>query len=68
MTADQVHELGLREVGESRGMDAIRERVGLKGTLREFFDFVRGDRRFYFSNDDGGRARTSTSRARTSRP
>ena len=56
MTADQVHELGLREVERIKAeMDAIRERVGFKGSLREFFDFVRNDRRFYFSNDDEGR-------------
>src|SRR4029079_17459573 len=36
-------------------MDAIRERVGFKGSLREFFDLVRNDRRLYFSHDDEGR-------------
>jgi uncharacterized protein (DUF885 family) len=57
MTADEIHELGLREVERIKGeMDAIRERVGFKGNLKEFFEFVRNDRRFYFPNTDEGRA------------
>jgi len=57
MTADQIHELGLREVERIKGeMDAIRQRVGFTGSLQQFFEFVRSDRRFYFSNDDEGRA------------
>jgi uncharacterized protein (DUF885 family) len=56
MTADEIHELGLREVERIKGeMDAVRERVGFKGSQREFFDFVRNDRRFYFPNTDEGR-------------
>jgi uncharacterized protein (DUF885 family) len=56
MTADEIHELGLREVERIKGeMEAIRERVGFKGSLHEFFDFVRNDRRFYFPNTDEGR-------------
>ena len=56
MTADEIHELGLREVERIKGeMDGIRERVGFKGSLHEFFDFVRNDRRFYFPNTDEGR-------------
>ena len=57
MTADEIHELGLREVARIKGeMDAIRERVGFKGSLPEFFEFVRSDPRFYFPNTDEGRA------------
>jgi len=56
MTADEIHELGLREVERIKGeMDAIRQRVGFTGSLREFFEFVRNDRRFYFPNTDEGR-------------
>ena len=56
MSADEIHELGLREVERIKGeMDAIRQRVGFTGSLREFFDFVRNDRRFYFPNSDEGR-------------
>jgi uncharacterized protein (DUF885 family) len=56
MTADEIHDLGLREVARIRGeMDAIREQVGFEGDLERFFAFVRGDPQFFFSNDDAGR-------------
>ena len=47
LTADYVHELGLREVARIRGeMEAIRDRVGFRGTLAQFLDHLRTDRRF----------------------
>ncbi len=47
LTADYVHDLGLREVARIKGeMDAIRRQTGFAGTLPEFFDFIRTDRRF----------------------
>ena len=47
LTADHVHELGLREVARIRAeMDAIRQRVGFNGTLAQFFEHLRTDRRF----------------------
>ena len=47
LTANEVHDLGLREVARIRGeMDAIRTRVGFNGTLAEFFNHLRTDRRF----------------------
>ena len=47
MTADEVHDLGLSEVARIRGeMDAIRRRTGFTGTLAQFFEFIRTDRRF----------------------
>jgi len=56
MTADQIHELGLREVERIKAeMDTIRQRVGFAGTLPEFFEFVRNDSQFRFPNTDEGR-------------
>ncbi len=56
MTAEEIHELGLREVERIKSeMDAIRQRVGFSGTLPEFFAFVRTDPRFRFPNTDEGR-------------
>jgi uncharacterized protein (DUF885 family) len=56
MTAEQIHELGLREVERIKTeMDAIRQRVGFAGTLPEFFEFVRKDPRLHFPNTDEGR-------------
>jgi uncharacterized protein (DUF885 family) len=56
MTADEIHELGLQEVARIRKeMEAIKNAVGFKGDLEEFFTFMRTDRRFYFPNTDEGR-------------
>jgi uncharacterized protein (DUF885 family) len=47
MTADEVHNLGLREVARIRGeMDAIRRQTHFNGTLAQFFEFIRSDHRF----------------------
>ncbi|WP_299157212.1 DUF885 family protein [uncultured Tenacibaculum sp.] len=42
MTADEIHELGLKEVARIlTEMEKVKEQVGFKGTLKEFFNFVR---------------------------
>jgi uncharacterized protein (DUF885 family) len=47
MTADEVHDLGLREVARIRGeMDEIRRRTDFQGDLAQFFTFIRTDPRF----------------------
>jgi uncharacterized protein (DUF885 family) len=47
LSADDVHNLGLREVARIRGeMDAIRRQTNFTGTLAQFFEFIRTDRRF----------------------
>ena len=46
-TADQVHELGLSEVKRIKTeMEAIKTQVGYKGTLAQFFEFIRTDAQF----------------------
>lgn len=58
MTADEIHELGLAEVKRIRGeMEALKARIGFKGTLEDFFVHMRTEDRFYVSNDEAGRAR-----------
>lgn len=48
LTADQIHELGLKEVSRIRAqMEKIRAEVGFKGSLGEFFAFLRTDPRFF---------------------
>ena len=48
LTADQIHDLGLKEVGRIHGeMRAIMVKVGFTGTLQEFFAFTRDDPRFF---------------------
>jgi uncharacterized protein (DUF885 family) len=56
MTADEVHQLGLSEVQRILAeMDDIRAKVGFEGDLKEFFEFIRTDPRFYYPNTDAGR-------------
>ena len=47
LSADYVHNLGLSEVKRITGeMEAIMRQVGFKGSLSEFFTFIRTDPRF----------------------
>lgn len=56
LTADQIHQIGLSEVARIKGeMEAIKQQVGFKGSLQDFFKFVRDDDRFYYPNTDAGR-------------
>ncbi len=56
LTPDQVHELGLAQVARIHGeMDAIREKVGFKGTLQQFFAHIRNGKQFYYPNTPEGR-------------
>ncbi|WP_193163045.1 DUF885 domain-containing protein [Microbulbifer hainanensis] len=57
LTADQVHQIGLDEVARIRKeMETIKDQVGFKGSLQEFFNFIRTDKQFYYPNTDAGRA------------
>lgn len=47
LSADYVHNLGLSEVARIRGeMEAIKEKVGSKGTLAQFFHYLSTDKKF----------------------
>ncbi|HTQ44982.1 MAG TPA: DUF885 domain-containing protein [Polyangiaceae bacterium] len=49
LTPRQIHDVGLREVARIRGeMVALMGRVGFKGTLPQFFAWLRGDPQFYY--------------------
>jgi uncharacterized protein (DUF885 family) len=49
LTPLQIHEIGLGEVQRIRGeMELIKEKTAFKGTLKEFFGFLRSDPRFFF--------------------
>jgi uncharacterized protein (DUF885 family) len=57
LTAQQVHEIGLREVARIHGqMRVIMGEVGFAGELQDFFDFMRDDPQFYYPNTAAGRA------------
>ena len=57
LTPDQVHQLGLDQVARIHGeMRGIMAKTGFKGSLQDFFKFMREDKRFYAPNTDEGRA------------
>ncbi|MCA3255355.1 MAG: DUF885 domain-containing protein [Alphaproteobacteria bacterium] len=57
LTADEVHQLGLDQVARIHGeMRGIMAKTGFKGSLQDFFKFMREDKRFYAPNTDEGRA------------
>lgn len=56
LTAQEVHQIGLNNVKRiHQAMGAIMDEVGFKGSLGEFFAFMRSDPQFYYPNTDGGR-------------
>ena len=56
MTAEEVHQLGLNEVQRIKTeMAAIKDQVGFDGDMAAFFEFIRSDPQFYYSNTDEGR-------------
>ncbi len=59
MTADEIHELGLKEVARIRAeMEKVKGELGFDGTLAEMFDYLREDKtdeRLYYPNTDEGR-------------
>ncbi|MDQ3116166.1 MAG: DUF885 domain-containing protein, partial [Verrucomicrobiota bacterium] len=57
MTADEIHDLGLKEVARIHGeMRQIMEKVKFKGDLQAFFKFMRTDPQFYLPDTDAGKA------------
>lgn len=48
LTADEIHAIGLKEVARIRAqMEKIRQEVGFKGSMGDFFTFLRTDPRFF---------------------
>lgn len=48
LTADEIHAIGLKEVARIRAqMEKIRQEVGFKGAMGDFFTFLRTDPRFF---------------------
>lgn len=56
MTAEQIHELGLKEVARIHNeMRGIMKQVNFEGDLTAFFKFMREDKQFYYPATDEGR-------------
>jgi uncharacterized protein (DUF885 family) len=55
--AEEIHRLGLDEVRRIHGeMERIKERVGFKGTLPQFFAHIKTGAQFKYPNTEAGRA------------
>jgi uncharacterized protein (DUF885 family) len=51
LTADEIHEIGLAEVARIRAeMQKVIERVGFKGSFRDFLQFLRTDPQFRYTD------------------
>ena len=48
MTAAQIHAIGLKEVARIRAeMEAVKDAAGFKGSMAEFFTYLRSDPKFF---------------------
>ncbi len=53
LTPDEIHNIGLAEVTRiTKGMEAVKARVGFKGDLKAFFEFIRTDPQFKFKSKE----------------
>ena len=58
LTPDQIHDLGLAQVARIHGeMSAIKDQVGFKGSLPQFFAHIRDGKQFYYPNTSAGKKR-----------
>ncbi|GAB2914165.1 DUF885 domain-containing protein [Rheinheimera gaetbuli] len=56
LTAEQIHQIGLDEVARlTNEMIAIKNQVGFRGELKDFFQFIKQDDQFYYPDTDEGR-------------
>ena len=53
LTPDQIHQIGLDEVARIHGeIRQVMKEVGFKGSLQDFFKFMRTDKRFEYASED----------------
>lgn len=53
LSAEQIHAIGLQEVARIRArMEAVKAETGFKGSLDEFFVYLRTDPRFFYSTPE----------------
>jgi uncharacterized protein (DUF885 family) len=58
LSAGQIHQLGLDKVASvQQDMMALKERIGFRGSLRDFFAFVQCKPEFYYPQTSAGRQR-----------
>ncbi len=57
MTPDQIHELGLAQVARiHKEMQAVQKKMGVKGDLKTYFNYMRTEPKFYAPEGDEGAA------------
>ncbi len=57
MTPDQIHELGLSQVARiHKEMQAVQKKMGVKGDLKAYFNYMRTTPKFYAPEGDAGAA------------
>jgi uncharacterized protein (DUF885 family) len=57
MTPDQIHELGLAQVARiHKEMQAVQKKMGVKGDLKAYFNYMRTEPKFYAPEGDEGAA------------
>lgn len=56
LTAKEIHEIGLSEVKRiHEEMTAIKDKVGFKGDLKAFMEFMKTDKQFYLPDTEEGK-------------
>lgn len=56
LDANRIHQLGLDEVARlHKEMERIKEQVGFKGTLQQFFEHIKTGDQFHYPNTEAGR-------------
>ncbi len=57
MTPDQIHELGLAQVARiHKEMQTVQKKMGVKGDLKAYFNYMRTEPKFYAPEGDEGAA------------
>ncbi|MFL6466928.1 MAG: DUF885 domain-containing protein [Pyrinomonadaceae bacterium] len=53
LTPEQIHQKGLTEVARIRGeMEKIKTQVGYRGSLQDFFKYLRTDKKFFYKTPE----------------
>jgi len=61
LTAKEIHQIGLDEVARIHDeMRVIKDKVGFKGDLAAFFEFMRNDIQFYYDETEKGKQKYLT--------
>ncbi len=53
MTPEEIYQLGLKEVARIHAeMETVKDQTGFKGSMQEFFNFLRTDPQFFYKTGD----------------